>query len=178
MAYTAAQQAQIDAQKLIVTNAQNAYNSSLSTLAARDASAREQWAEVFKCKGFLGTTKNYEPLSTGTCGSAVNNNAYPNCTSNATCQARVTEFNTRYAYWDSYKSTVEGYRLALVQANAQLQAVLNQVAFESGNDPETLADIAAADEEAKTKRTRWIIFGVIVVSVLVIGYLIYRKYKK
>lgn len=176
MPFTQQQQSQIDAAQKRLDDAQKEYDAAYTEVSNRDSLARQAWNKVFECKGFKGEVKNYEPLNIATCQGAVSNQNYPSCTTKTECETRVQIFNNAYAYWNSYVPYFNTANQKLADAKQNYQNVLDSIKEQVANDPELLAQLEQIQAEGATNRTKWLIFGIIAVVVIVVGTIVYFKY--
>lgn len=179
MAYSAAQQAKLDAAKASLDAAQ-------STLDSSTADANSKHSSLGNCVKGKGTTSNCsdgQPLGTGgypkfgeTGNSGVCNvcnslkDCLSDCCNEATCVNRMNAYNSSIT---SYNSAVSAYD----NSKKNYDAVLEELA----NDPDVLVAVAEAEagatEAQKTKRAGYVLAGFIIV-VVIGGIILWWKYIK
>lgn len=178
MAFTESQQARIDEATERVTLAKNAYDASLSELNGRYTIASASHTALWECKGFSGTTKNWEKYSKDTC--MLTGNQYPGCNKKSICEDRVTDWNNKFQAWSDYQGVVDGKLKAWNDAKQALNDVLDAIKIEVANDPalqQQLAEIQAnAMQEGMTQRTKYWIFGIVAIVVIILGVVVYFKW--
>lgn len=178
MAFTQAQQDRIDTATEKVTLAKNAYDAVLSELNSRYTVADSAHTSLWQCKGFNGTTKNWEAYNEDTCQST--GSQFPGCNSKAICKDRVKIWNNAFASWSGYQGVVDGKLKAWNDAKQALNDVLEAIKIEVANDPALQAELAEiqanAMQEGMTQRTKYWIWGIIVVVVIVAGIFLYIRF--
>lgn len=162
---TPAQKAKLDQAKAQLTSAttskDSAYGDMSSHYDAYMVNCKYKWS--IPAKGQLWDAEG--------CDSGVNASQHVGCGSKQSCQSRVTEQNGKVA---TYNTALNAYN----SANANYQAILKEVTIELENDPETLSQIAQAQEDAKAQgritTIKWIIAGALLV--LIVGGFVYFKW--
>lgn len=180
MAYTAEQQARIDAAQLKVTNTKNTYDAASLKLSNIEQKARDIFNKVMLCSGFKNKVKDFSILNPSSCVICLTNCGNcggPGSDQVATCKQRVNAFNTEYNNWNAYKSTVNNALNDWNIAKQDLKDVLDDIGTEVANDPKTLAELKAIEEAEKVKMYKYIFYAVAVLVIGGITYYLLRKKK-
>lgn len=166
MAYTALQQAKIDAAQTRLNTAKSTYSTWVSSYNDWVASIQTCYKDQIQDAAQAATWYN---LTKGPC-----TNQGQNCTqaSVQNCKNVVDKLNNE---------TIPSLRAAYTELNAaqsNFDKVLNEIATEVQNDPSVIADIqntnTQIEADAKVRTTRIIIIGIVII--IIIGAFVWYKY--
>ena len=182
MAYTAQQQAQIDAAKAKFDAAGSALDSAKNDALVKLISVNN--CNCGKGKNMIGKctplTTSYSFPDKGDPKDCIEgphiNKCRTDCCRKSTCKTRVREYNDSI---DKYEDAQEKYD----KAKEEYDTVLENIGTEVANDPQNQLELATAtadaEAEGKTLKTKWLIFGILaVVLILGIGFFYFKVIKK
>lgn len=149
-------QSEIDAAKLQMDNA-------YSALGNAKASMDSYYNWLSRCKYKDGVLELGSEAEI-TCQTKVN--CDNDCCSKSTCESLVAQYNSYVLNWNTATDTYEN-------AKDYYQTIKGEK-----KEGEVDTDVARLEQEAKAIRTRYYIFGGIVLVLIVAGIFIYMKYSK
>ena len=186
MAYTPEQQIRIDAANEKVANAQTAYDSAVSSkndsynqlksLFNSSISNKDCYSVV--SGGTADAQIAWGTANLGSCKKKLNGNLKcPNCPHD------VSAFNGEYANYKTRIDAIGQKEGELNTAKAELDTLLTNIGTEVANDPQNQLDLATTTAEAeaqgKTLKTKWLIFGILAVVLIIgIGFFYFKVIKK
>jgi hypothetical protein len=167
--YTAAQQAQIDRAQKDINTAKALYDKAKADADSSYGPAGEAFNKVDHYNGKPGTLD--EQLAIGTMD--LHSCRYGIHVSE--CQGAVVNFNNAFFRWKTNTENAQKASANLASANAAMSTLLTTL----GKDPDIIAQQSAANIVAgkmqDTMKSKWVIFGIIAIIVIVGAILISRR---
>lgn len=187
MAYTTQQQAQIDAAKLKWTNATTAYNNAVGVYDSNYSffCAGGNWKIMNDCNSSFHPQNCADAIQAGINGlsPSCNGRGGGDCIRESTCKSRVSEWKTYASRMAQASLDKDFAKTAMDTAKTEYDTILENIGTEVANDPQNQLDLATATAEAeaegKTLKTKWLIFGILAVVLIIgIGFFYFKVLKK
>lgn len=171
--YTADQQARMTAAQKAVDVAQYALNNAQANQTNLYNAMANAFADGSLASGVYSLPGDHSlssQLSVGLMDSnSCKRDAWTGLLKSSKCPSAVSTFNQSYINWQGSSAGVTSAQTALATAKAAQKTLLDAIALEVANDPNVIANTAAAVAAQNIQRTKWILFGLIALSVVVVA---------